>query len=84
MIETETELLLFLILASVTVTLGGIFTYETYQEKVYDDYVFYRLYKKKYENQEARTALKCKLFFRWFFLYVVTSVTMSLVIVTLI
>lgn len=82
--ETEIELLVFLGLVSVTGALGGIFTYEAYREKVYDDYVFYVLYKKEYEDQKVRNALKYKLFIRWFFLYVVISSTIGMVIVTLI
>lgn len=82
--ETEIELLVFLVLVSVTGALGGIFTYEAYREKVYDDYVFYVLYKKEYESQKARNALKCKSFIHWFFLYVVSSSIISMVIVTLI
>lgn len=77
-------MLLFLVLVTVTSTLGGILTYEAYREKVYDDYVFYELYKKEYEDQKARNALKCKCFIHWFFLYVVSSSIISMVIVTLI
>lgn len=77
-------MLLFLILVTVTSTLGGILTYEGYREKVYDDYAFWELYKKEYESPQARNALRCKCFIRWFFLYVVMSSIMSLIIVTLI
>lgn len=73
-----------MVLVTVVSTLGGIWTYEAYREKVYDDYVFYVLYKKEYESQKARNALKCKSFIHWFFLYVVSSSIISMVIVTLI
>ena len=73
-----------MVLVTVVSTLGGIWTYEAYREKVYDDYVFYALYKKEYESQKARNALKCKSFIHWFFLYVVSSSIISMVIVTLI
>lgn len=73
-----------MVLVTTVSTLGGIWTYEAYREKVYDDYAFYVLYKKEYESQKARNALKCKSFIRWFFLYVVSSSIISMVIVTLI
>lgn len=77
-------MLLIMVLVSAVSTLGGMLTYEAYREKVYDNYVFYELYKKGYESQEARNALKCTLFIRWFLLYVVTSFIISMVILTLI
>lgn len=77
-------MLLFIVLVTAVSTLGGIFTYEAYKEKVRDDYIFYWLYKKGYESQKARNALMWKCFIHWFFLYVVSSSIISMVIVTLI
>ena len=77
-------MLLVMVLVSAVSTLGGMLTYDAYRDKVYDNYVFYELYKKGYESPEARNALKLQFFIRWFLLYVVGSFTMSMVILTLI
>lgn len=77
-------MLLVMVLVSAVSTLGGILTYEAYRDKVYDNYVFYELYKKGYESQEARNTLKLKFFIRWFLLYVVGSSIISMVILALI
>ena len=76
----EAKLLFFIMIMGAICVFGGIGFYDLYKSKICDDYYFYEVYKKKYEDKEQRRALAFKLFIWWFFICVAIPLLLGIVI----
>ena len=76
----EAKLLFFIMIMAAICVFGGIGFYDLYKSKICDDYHFYEVYKKKYEDKEPRRALALKLFIWWFFICVAFPLIVGIVI----
>lgn len=76
----EAKLLFFILNMSAICVFGGIGFYDLYKSKICDDYHFYEVYKKEYEDKEPRRALAFKLFIWWLFICVVLPILVGIVI----
>lgn len=76
----EKEIFFFIMIMGVICVFGGLGFHDLYKSKICDDYHFYEVYKKEYENKEPRRALAFKLFIWWFFICVVIPISVGIAI----